>query len=185
MKTGLTIFLSTELPYLTFYYDDENGEYIFPGKGGSTEDSIGIDFPPRGIVFWSWVPSADDQWEVSCNGDEVPDWLTIELEDQIEQGEFSGKVKAKVTAEPMPIGLKYREAIVRFEYPGAYINYKFMQGKNGPYPATDFDINEDGEVNIADVNALISLIVEDEIDIIYLIALIDYILGNPHIPMPW
>lgn len=185
MMTGITIFLSTELPYLTFYYDDENGEYIFPGKGGSTEDSIGIDFPPRGIVFWSWVPSADDQWEVSCNGDEVPDWLTIELEDQIEQGEFSGKVKAKVTAEPMPIGLKYREAIVRFEYPGAYINYKFMQGKNGPYPATDFDINEDGEVNIADVNALISLIVEDEIDIIYLIALIDYILGNPHIPMPW
>jgi len=36
-----------------------------------------------------------------------------------------------VTAEPLPAGVAYREAVVRFEFPGAYIDYKFMQGEPG------------------------------------------------------
>lgn len=130
MKTGLTIFLSTENPYLTFNYNAENGEYLFPAQGGVMEKKFG-DHTCRSIEFWSWTPSADDAWFVSCNDEDVPEWLNIELTDQMQNEEFTGLVNAVVTAEPLPAGVAYREAVVRFEFPGAYIDYKFMQGEPG------------------------------------------------------
>ncbi len=182
MKTGITIFLTTELPYLTFYYPYEDGEYTFPKEGGVIPP-IG-DQCTSGIEFWSWVPSEDDAWEITCNGGEIPDWLTIELEDIMREGEFSGLVNAVVTADPLPDGMQYREAIVRFSFPGAYIDYKFMQGTNGPIIPPPFhfeyDVNGDGEVNIADVNALIYIILagDTEANIAHLNELIAYILSR-------
>ena len=174
MKTGFTIFLSTEMPYLTFNYLDEDGEYIFPDEGGLI-----------GIEFWSWYPSADDEWTVTCNGDEIPEWLSIELTDRMLDGEFTGIVNAEVVAEPLPEGMKYREAIVRFEFPGAYIDYKFIQGtKIGPNPPPpphdSFDFNGDGEITVADVDALIYYLQSyDDYPIIILVnELIDAILSG-------
>ena len=159
MKTGFTIFLSTENPYLTYNYNAENGEYTFPNEGGLMEKHFG-DYTTRSIEFWSWTPSADDAWFVFLdNGEEVPDWLSIELTDIERDGEFSGLVNAEVYAEPLPEGETYREAIVRFEIPGNYIDYKFMQGTQEPPVQYEvYDVNRDHEVNIADVNYLISLI---------------------------
>ena len=164
MKTGLSIFLSTENPYLTFNYNDEDGEYTFPNEGGLMEKHFG-NYTTRSIEFWSWTPSADDAWYISCNDEEVPDWLSIELTDQMKNGEFTGLVNAEVVAEPLPAGVSYREAIVRFEFPGAYIDYKFMQGQGGPVPVPG-DVNQDGEVTIADVNALIDMILSGELEMI-------------------
>ena len=164
MKTGLSIFLSTENPYLTFNYNDEDGEYTFPNEGGLMEKHFG-NYTTRSIEFWSWTPSADDAWYISCNDEEVPDWLSIELTDQMQNGEFTGLVNAEVVAEPLPAGVSYREAIVRFEFPGAYIDYKFMQGQGGPVPVPG-DVNQDGEVTIADVNALIDMILSGELEMI-------------------
>ena len=162
MMTGLTIFLSIENPYLTFNYTAEDGQYTFPIEGGVMEKQFGT-HTSRSIEFWSWVPSADDAWFLSCNDDEVPEWLNIELEDQMEGGEFTGLVNAVVTAEPLPEGMPYREAVVRFEFPGAYIDYTFMQGtKPEPQPYERGDVNGDGEISIADVNALISVILGAE-----------------------
>ena len=155
MKTGLSIFLSTENPYLTFNYNDEDGEYTFPAEGGLMEKHFGSN-TTRSIEFWSWVPSADDAWFISCNDEDVPDWLSIELTDQMKDGEFTGLVNAEVVAEPLPAGVDYREAVVRFEFPGAYVDYKFMQGEGVP-PVVG-DVNGDGEVSIADVNAAIDMI---------------------------
>ena len=74
-------------------------------------------------------------------------------------GEFTGLVNAVVTADALPEGMQYREAVVRFEIPGAYIDYTFMQGtKPDPQPYLKGDVNGDGEVNIADVNALIDIL---------------------------
>ena len=183
MKTGLTIFLSTELPYLTFNLDAEDGVYHFPEEGGLMEKHFG-DYTVCGIEFWSWEPSADDYWWVHCNGNDVPDWLTIKLEDQMEFGEFTGIVNATVTAEPLPEGVHYREAVVRFEYPGAYQDYKFIQSRpivpilppepniatvnliidiilGANYPEEEvrrYDINGDGVVNVSDLNAVIQCI---------------------------
>ena len=184
MKTGLTIFLSTELPYLTYNYNAEDGEYTFPKEGGLMEKHFG-DYTTRSIEFWSYTPSADDGWYVSCNDDEVPEWLSIELTDGEKDGEFNGLVNAEVVAEPLPEGMTYREAIVRFEFPGAYLDYKFMQGEKQDNP---FDVNGDGEVNIADVNAVIDIILsggqggdvngDGEVNIADVNAIIDYILSH-------
>ena len=82
----------------------------------------------EGIDFFSWYGSED--YLLTWNGnDEIPDWLNIELED-VEGDEYSGyEVYAAVSAEPLPAGVSYREAVVRFEIPGDYIEYKFMQGE--------------------------------------------------------
>ncbi len=144
MKTGLTIFLSTENPYLSFKHTAEDGEYTFPVEGGVMEKQFGS-HTSRSIEFRSWIPSANDEWFLSCNDEEVPEWLNIELEDQMQGGEFTGFVYAVVTAEPLPEGLSGREAIVRFHIPGNYIDYKFIQGEFDPdepfYESYDFVIN--------------------------------------------
>lgn len=76
---------------------------------------------------------------------------------------------------------KLPRGTVRFEFPGAYIDYKFMQG-TGIFPPLPpgFDYNEDGEVNLADLNYLIDLILTGHYDlgIPELNALIDYLLSN-------
>jgi len=162
MKTGLSIFLSTENPYLTYRYYAEDGEYTFPAEGGQMKQEFG----DASIEFFSWEGSADDAWYVSCEDGEdgeVPEWLSIELTDgEAANGEFNGVVYADVVAEPLPEGVAYREAIVRFEYPGAYVDYKFMQGEKPDFDRAD--VNRDGEVNIADINALIDLILSGSTD---------------------
>ena len=188
MKTGFTIFLSTELPYLTFNDPREDGEYIFPREGGIMVKPLSDQVYPSdqlypSIEFWSWTPSADAQWTLSCNGDMIPDWLTIELEDQIKEGEFSGLVNAVVSADPLPEGVEYREAIVRFEIPGDYIDYRFKQVYNSvppPPPHFKYDMNNDGEVTIADLNTLIDLILKGyDFNVSHINILIEAILGQP------
>jgi len=98
-------------------------------------------------------------------------------------------VTANVEADPLPEGVTYREAVVRFEIAGDYKDFKFIQGVNdpiwpwwhdGPNIATinwiidiilgaqvsdddrkRADVNQDGVVNISDVNAVIDLILRD------------------------
>ncbi len=146
LKTGLSIFLSTENPYLIFNYNAEDGEYLFPNEGGLMEKHFD-NYTTRSIEFWSWTPSANDAWYVSCNDEEVPNWLSIELTDQMQNGEFTGLVNAEVVAEPLPEGVTFRKAIVRFGFPGAYIDYKFMQGNiedDIPLDTTFYDFVVDG-----------------------------------------
>lgn len=166
MKTGLSIFIGLEHPYLTFLNDWEDGEYIFPPEGGPMNDRI-ILHPDdddvwvyediEGIDFRSSLYSNDGDWTVDCNGKELPEWLDIVLTDVEDDGEnIDHVVNAQVTAKPLPPYINYREAVVRFAIPGDYKDLKFKQRrttwwKNG-------DVNGDGEVNIADVNCLINII---------------------------
>ncbi len=168
MMTGLSIFITAEHPFLTFNYNIEDGEYKFPDEGGLMEKVLYDDgeetLVTRSIEFFSYTPSVDEGWTLSCATEEdgdVPSWLNIELTDGEENGEFDNSVLAEVTAEPLPAGVTYREAVVRFGFPGAYLDYKFMQGEKGD----DFpkgDVNGDGDVNIADINALIAIILGGE-----------------------
>ena len=163
MKTGLSIFIGTENPYLTFVHGLEDGEYTFPDEGGfmtkTFEYSDGSVYTTESIEFLSSVPGEDgDMWMTWNGSEELPDWLEINLVDDYgEDGEFTGYVTAEVTATPLPEGTDYREAVIRFEISGDYKDYKFMQGVNGPEPVPG-DVNGDGEVNIADVNCVISVI---------------------------
>lgn len=162
MKTGFSIMLDIENPFLTFNYNLEDGEFTFPDEGGLMEKVLYDDgqqqLVTRSIEFFAWVPSVDEGWTLTCNGEDVPEWLSIELEDEEEDGEFTGGVTAMVTAEPLPEGVDYREAVVRFEFPGAYLDYKFMQGEYVEPQFDKFDVNHDKEINVADVNYLINMI---------------------------
>ena len=167
MKTGLTIFMVADYPYLAFNRPDiEDGEYTFDRVGGMLYRQVFGGFIP-GIEFKAWKPSADDEWEMTCNGEEIPDWLEIELIDGEEEGEFNNIVTAQVFADPLPEGLSYREAIVRFSFAGAYIDYKFIQGeKIGPTPPCPCsgDYGYEGEVTIANLNCMIDYMIEGMYD---------------------
>lgn len=160
--TGISIYLTLDHPFVTFNYNNEDGIYQFPTEGGVMEkfmgqDEDGNDVTTRSIEFYTSVESAYDDWYFTCDGGEVPEWLNIELSDGVDdEGEFNNLVTALVTAEPLPAGVDYREAVVRFEFPGDHIEYTFTQGEKGS--ALTGDVNGDGEVNIADVNAVIDMI---------------------------
>jgi hypothetical protein len=193
MMTGLTIFLDIQNPFLTFSYSDlEDGEFTFPNEGGLMEKVLyeegSQQLVTRSIRFFSYMPSVDEGWTLTCNGEDVPEWLDIELIDEMKGEEFTGNVTAVVNAEPLPEGTPYREAVVRFEFPGAYLDYKFMQGEKPDFNI--YDVNRDNEVNIADVNFLINMILtentssvgdvnsDSEVNIADVNALIDYILKH-------
>lgn len=150
MMTGMSIFITVDNPFLTYFYNKdgqhghlENSEYTFPDEGGLMEKDLGDGIVTRSIEFLSYRPSANGAWTLTCNGVEVPDWLHIELTDGEENGEFDNSVHAEVIADPLPEGVTYRKAIVRFGFPGAYLDYKFMQGIK-PDLEMDYDFVVDG-----------------------------------------
>ena len=157
MKTGLTIFIGTENPYITFANEQEDGEYLFPSNGGTLRKTWLDGTGTTGIILLSSYPSEDQGWIVTWNGNEdLPDWLNIDLQDTYDSsGNFAG-VLAKVTANRLPSSMTYREAVIRFELPGDYIEYKFMQGTQ-PMGLRG-DVNTDGHVNISDVTELIDIL---------------------------
>ena len=161
MKTGLSIFIGIENQFVKFAdWRKEDGEHLFPDAGGvlmKTYCNGDTVFYGQGIEFYSSVPSEDEGWFLTCNGrDDLPDWLSIDLTDRYVNGKFSGYVVASVVADPLPAGVDYREATVRFEIPGDYIDYKFMQGVQ-PVGLRG-DVNTDGQVSISDVTCLIDLL---------------------------
>ena len=134
MKTGYTIFIVADQPYLAFSNNDD-GEYVFPRNGGLMDKypvhpQVYSDDVYHSIMFLS--SNASEDWDITWNGSSVlPDWLEFEVEDMLdESGDFTDAVGVNVTAAPLPDGVGYREAVIRFEIPGDYQDYKFMQGKN-------------------------------------------------------
>ena len=169
MKTAFSIYTSVENPFVVFNYGDiENGQHTFPNEGGDLVKDVEVEgetYQIEGIDFYSWIGSDGGDWILTCNGsDELPDWLDIELEDVEGNDEDGWEVFASVTAQPLPENVPYREAVVRFEIPGDYIEYKFMQGEQQPYAPED--VNRDGEITVADVNAAIKVILEGTQDLV-------------------
>ena len=131
MKTGLSIFLVTEQPFLLSNTWTDDYEYTFPAAGGVMEDSYtdanGDTVTLHSIELASWTPASDSwSWSIACDGGELPSWLDISLNDVREY-----IVNAEVYAHPLPEGVDYREAVVRFAIPGDYIDYKFKQVREG------------------------------------------------------
>ncbi len=156
IKTGFTIFIDIDNPYITFVYEQEDGQYLFPAAGGSMQKTWLDGTLSNGIRFSTSCPSHDGSWRITCDGSEsLPSWLNISLIDIINATGFHG-VRANVSASALPSGMTYREAVVRFEIPGDYIEYKFMQGTQ-PMGYRG-DVNADGTVSISDVTQLIDIL---------------------------
>ena len=173
MKTALGIFLVVEHPYMTFALIDgdyiifppEDCMYQFPDEGGRMIKTFnyadGSSISTESIELASWIPTADGDWYLTCNGsDELPDWLNIELNDGDEYW-FGTMVNITVDAEPLPEGVAGREAVIRFEIPGDYFEYTFTQGEKVE-PLIPEDVNGDGEVTVADITAVIDAILMNQ-----------------------
>lgn len=198
MKTAFLIGINIEHPFIITYLDDDE-EYTFPDEGGEMirefqiEDEEGNveDYTMHGVDFVSTFLTGEGDWFLTWNdSEELPDWLHLELVDQVEGAvyHFTG---VTATADPLPEGVTYREAKIRFEIPGDYIYYTFKQGEEPvPQPGNRYDVNQDGEVNVADVNTLIAMILggdlqaigdvneDGEVTLADVNALIDYILTH-------
>ena len=156
IKTGFTILIGIDNPYITYVYEQEDGQYLFPAAGGSMQKTWLDGTLSNGIRFSTSCPSHDGSWRITCDGNEsLPSWLNISLIDIINATGFHG-VRANVSASALPSGMTYREAVVRFEIPGDYIEYKFMQGTQ-PMEYRG-DVNADGTVSIGDVTQLIDIL---------------------------
>ena len=195
MKTGFPIFISTDNPYIIFDEEREDGEYLFSDNGGYMQKTFNVNdtvYTTQGITFRSSIPSDDGDWILTCDGSEdIPDWLSIDLMDRYVNGSFSGYVYAAVSASRLPANVDYREATIRFDVAGGYIDYKFMQGEK---PVVMLgDVNNDSQVGISDVTTLIDYLLNSSVTINQRIAdvngdgsvtiadvtmLIDYLLGG-------
>ena len=166
-KTGFTVFLDAELPYVAFKDTNEIGEYVFPKEGGVMKRQIDGNMV-SGLDFYSSTPYDEDHiWEITdttyCD---LPSWLEINLSNVLnDQGEFSGIVHAEVIAKPLPdYGYdSIRDMTVRFwpEY-APYIDFKFIQKRESQAIPKRGDVNGDGEVTIKDVTALIDYLLSDD-----------------------
>lgn len=132
VKSAPSIFLDVTMPFLTYYYNAEDGEYTFPDEGGSISKTFGTKVV-EGIEVYSYLGS--DNWDIlTAGGDEIPEWLTIETEDQVyaetsaSAGEFNNLVVVNVTADALPEGVQGRECYIKFSYPGASLIYHVIQG---------------------------------------------------------
>ena len=136
MKTGISIFLTTQTPFLTSNFESDDFLYTFSPEGGemvkTLKDENGEDVTVNGIEMASWLPSdGNGDFRITCDGGELPSWLNISLTDVTPNGEFNYLVNAQVVARPLDDGVNYREAVVRFAIPGTYMDYKFIQSRQG------------------------------------------------------
>lgn len=191
--TAFQISINIEQPFIDTYVTGDD-EYTFPDEGGEmvrdfifeTEEGE-EEMTMYGVYFVSNVITSEGDWYVTWNDEEeLPDWLHLELADLQVGDAYSYVAATPITADPLPEGVTYREAKIRFEIPGDYIYYTFKQG-TAPEP-NRYDVNHDGEVNVADINCLIDYILtgsgqhdvngDGEMTVADINALIDYILNH-------
>ena len=141
---GVSVLIDIEKPYMVWNYLNETGEYNFPTAGADTTVQV---YTYRGADEWT-ITDEDDQ--------DLPEWITVEPTDEMEEGEYTNVTDAKITCAPLPEGTAYRECNVKLAIPGAYLIYKASQGEK-PASLTG-DVNGDGVVNTSDVTALLNII---------------------------
>ena len=155
MKTGLSIFMVIDQPYIGFYNRLNPGEYTFPAEGGLMQQQYSDSTPlEKSIRFTSSSPYSADVWSVaSVDGGSVPNWLHLIIQNNVDF------VNVRINADALPAGTLYRETTVRFSIPGAYIDYTFKQGEKSTLRG---DVNGDGNVNMGDLSALINYLLTQD-----------------------
>ncbi len=124
--TAPSIFLDVEWPIMIWNYTFEDGKYNFPKTGGAWQKTVGTS---KFDAISVYSTKSSEEWTVTTvDGQDVPEWLTLQVADVQEAGEFSGEVQIKATAAALPADVEGREAKVKFAVPGAELVYDFTQG---------------------------------------------------------
>ena len=124
--TAPSIFLDVEWPIMIWNYTFEDGKYNFPKTGGAWQRTVGT---TKFDAISVYSTKSSEEWTVTTvDGQDVPEWLTLQVADVQEAGEFTGEVQIKATAAALPADVEGREAKVKFAVPGAELVYDFTQG---------------------------------------------------------
>lgn len=140
-KSGISIYIDTYRPYFVWNYLSETGVYTFPNEGGE-----------HSVEVFSFNNA--EEWEITNeDGGDIPAWLNIEAEDEIENDEWTGVVFLKASAQQLPTGVNYREAKIRLHINGRTLFYTYMQGDN----SVAGDVNGDRAIDLNDLNLVINI----------------------------
>lgn len=178
-KTAVSIYVDVNHPYMVWNKLAETGEYNYPAAG--EEHSVEV---------YTYSPA--EEFEITLeDGSDLPDWLTVEAVDEIEDGEWTGITNMVATAAALPAGVAYREANVKLHIPGNSLIFKASQGEKPD--GVPGDVNGDGKVDVEDINIAIDIILENttadsypaadingdgKVDVEDINAIIDIILAN-------
>lgn len=132
---GLLDIFQTSMPSApTVFIDAARGWIINASENATDEWNVPVEGEQgKQIFLFASEPSEDGMnWEPTLeNGDALPDWLEINMQDDYEEDSFSGYVTVELNAEALPQGVTGREAIVKFSFPTASYLYTVKQGDNG------------------------------------------------------
>lgn len=116
-------------PWLVNYFD-EPSQVKLPNEGETTEDTQGLQY-----ALYLLSTSTTDDYEITYNGEEECDWLTvIDVYDEMNVGEdgeeeFTGITGIMFEADPNPNDIS-RTCEVKISIPAASYNITFLQGSN-------------------------------------------------------
>ena len=183
-----TVFLDIVNPFLLFNYNIEDGVRAFDKEGNCTTVFPVSDYPyEKNVISLYSFTSSEEMTFTLEDGSDLPEWLTIEAQDDEDEEGFTGEILLTVNCAANA-GAP-REAKVKCEIPGGYVVLSISQDGEGA-PEVKGDVNGDGLVDIADVNAAIDMVLgltdnkpaadvngDDVVDIADINAIIDIVLG--------
>lgn len=151
-----SVFLDVVNPFMLFMYNIEDGVRAFDKDGNcTTQFSVpGYPYDMNVISLFSYTSSEEMEFTLE-DGSDLPEWITIEAADDVDEEGFTGEILLTVTCEANE-GAP-RSANVKCAIPGAYVVLSISQDGEGA-PALKGDVNGDGVVDINDVNILVNIV---------------------------
>lgn len=152
--------------YTSMYYLHNNEDtdiFNAPVEGGDKTFNMCSYFSSGGAT--SADPTAGN-WDITdLDYSDLPSWVTVKCEDGSEeyQGQlyYNGITDVKVTVEPLPEGVEYRNIDILLSYEGAQSIIHVVQGEGGETPVAG-DVNGDGVCTASDVTALYNYILYND-----------------------
>ena len=151
-----TVFLDVVNPFLLFNYNIEDGVRNFDKDGNCTTKFAvtGYPYDMNVISLYSYTSSEEMEFTLE-DGSDLPEWLSIEAVDDVDEDGFTGEILLTVNCEANA-GAP-REAKVKCAIPGSYVVLTITQEGDGA-PRVKGDVNNDGVVDIADANIVIDIV---------------------------
>ena len=156
-----SIFLDVTYPFLINNYTNDGSIRKYDANGNLVDD--GTTSLAYGSQFSAYTTNPSEEWDITlADGSEVPDWLTLTPEDQLDEdsGEFDGEVIVGIEVAPLPEGVTGRKAVVRFSIPGHHHDLTIIEGEEPS--AVAGDVNGDGVLSAADVTALYNFLLNGD-----------------------
>ena len=140
--TAPSVFLDVINPYLVGNYNVETegtARYFYLDGTANTDSLVAMGFSEalaqqfgNSVSLYSSEP-VEDAIVTDEFGNDLPDWLSVEILDEYEDDEFTGSATATINVEPAE-GIDGRACKVKINYPGAIYYIDVVQGEPAVIP---------------------------------------------------